>query len=389
MPTIKVQVDGKIAKNLTPEEKIVCGNEDYQVEFEFDEKWSSVKFKTGLFVFNGNLVPVIFEENVCPMPIIENTTLLAIGVMSNDGLLKTTTPAYADCLKSASDLAKNNIPAPSKDVYGEIIALLNKYLAQGSSGGEKEIVKVPIELNEPIEVTNLTVEEFKNLSERYARGEIVIVGELTSEEFTFLQDVYIRSDKGEYTWRIVSQIPHGGKLSTGVYEITWSDSKQKIYLTVGVYNLGNLPDPNEEVNIGKVIGMELVDGVAQYVAVDLPKVKEALTSPSETWTPDEQAAACKTIGALKEDTTETTYDQLYVKNADGTFRMIDIQPVGGQWVGGGIPRYSSGGCFAVNDPTWDTAAANKRYVDGKVGDIEKALDSIIAIQESLIGGGTV
>ena len=33
--------------------------------------------------------------------------------------------------------------------------------------------------------------------------------------------------------------------------------------------------------------------------------------------------------------------------------------------------------------------ATKDYVDEKVGDIEAALDGIIAIQESLIGGETV
>ena len=38
------------------------------------------------------------------------------------------------------------------------------------------------------------------------------------------------------------------------------------------------------------------------------------------------------------------------------------------------------------DPTDTDDAVNKGYVDGLVGDIETALDSIIAIQEQLIGG---
>lgn len=134
MPTIKVRVIGKIAENLTPEVKIVCGNEDYQVEFEFDEPWQSANFKTGLFIYNGKLVAQPFDGAVCPMPIIENTTLLAIGVKTSDGELYTTTPAYADCLKSANDLATNKIPAPTKDVYDEIIALINKYIGQGGGG---------------------------------------------------------------------------------------------------------------------------------------------------------------------------------------------------------------------------------------------------------------
>lgn len=38
-------------------------------------------------------------------------------------------------------------------------------------------------------------------------------------------------------------------------------------------------------------------------------------------------------------------------------------------------------------PTDDTDAVNKMYVDDKVGSIETALDSIIAIQNSILGGG--
>ena len=134
MPTIRVQVRGKVATNLTPEEKLVCWNEDYEVEFDFDESWAGVNFKTGLFIRNGELMAQPFDGNICAVPRIENTTLLAVGVKSSDGRLFTTTPAFVDCLKSASDLATNKIPAPTKDVYDEIIALINKYIGQGGGG---------------------------------------------------------------------------------------------------------------------------------------------------------------------------------------------------------------------------------------------------------------
>ena len=42
--------------------------------------------------------------------------------------------------------------------------------------------------------------------------------------------------------------------------------------------------------------------------------------------------------------------------------------------------------FYVGAPVFGVHAANKQYVDDLVGNIETALDSIIAIQESLIGG---
>lgn len=180
MPTIKVRVSGKIAENLTPEVKIVCGNEDYKVHFEFEEPWGGANFKTGLFIYNGKLVAQPFDGNVCPMPIIENTTLLAIGVKTSDGELYTTTPAYADCLKSASDLATNKIPAPSKDVYDEIIELLNKYIANSDltdyqkkvdenlQTESKEIVGAINELHDREDKQGLTEEQVRGIVQETA-----------------------------------------------------------------------------------------------------------------------------------------------------------------------------------------------------------------------------
>lgn len=47
---------------------------------------------------------------------------------------------------------------------------------------------------------------------------------------------------------------------------------------------------------------------------------------------------------------------------------------------------SDGRLVNVDSPSDDYDAANKLYVDTAIGDIETALDGIIAIQESLIGG---
>lgn len=48
--------------------------------------------------------------------------------------------------------------------------------------------------------------------------------------------------------------------------------------------------------------------------------------------------------------------------------------------------YGNGKISNLGTPTADTDAVNKGYVDTAVGDIESALDAIIAIQEQLIGG---
>lgn len=250
MPTIKVRVSGKIAENLTPEVKIVCGNEDYQVEFEFDEPWGSANVKTGLFIYNGKLVAQPFDGAVCPMPIIENTTLLAIGVKTSDGELYTTTPAYADCLKSASDLVTNKIPAPSKDVYDEIIALINKYIEQGG-GIDEEAVK-----------------------------------QLIKEETA---DLVAENDRDEF-------------------------------------------------------------------------VKGGLTESTETWTDDDKAKACETIGALKKPANPAR-GSVVTMQGDGTVGTTQmVQESATPW---SIPLRDGNGCIKGATPKVATDLTPKAYVDEK------------------------
>ena len=136
MATIKVRVQGEIATNLTPEVRLVCQNEKYDVEFEFDESWSNSNFKTALFIYNGQLIAIPFDGTVCKIPKLFDTQLLHIGVKSSDVEgLHTTTPARVGCLLSASDLTADEIPAPTQDVYDEIIALLNQYISGGGGSG--------------------------------------------------------------------------------------------------------------------------------------------------------------------------------------------------------------------------------------------------------------
>lgn len=87
--------------------------------------------------------------------------------------------------------------------------------------------------------------------------------------------------------------------------------------------------------------------------------------------------------------TSTFYNQcaykVYGISPDGTQRLIPIcfHNYAGQYT---IPQYSANGALYVGTPTADGHAATKQYVDNAIGDIETALDSIIAIQNSLIGG---
>lgn len=140
MPVLEVNVSGKIANNPDKSQNIVCGNGDYIVKFNFSQEWSGHNVKTALFVFNRKTVPVVFEGDSCDAPIVDNAELCAIGVKA--GEIYTTTPAYFNCLKSISDIG-GEIAPPTKDVYDEIMELLNKALSGGTTipiGGKKNQV---------------------------------------------------------------------------------------------------------------------------------------------------------------------------------------------------------------------------------------------------------
>ena len=103
---------------------IVCGNKDYKINFSFDEEWESRNVKTARFFFNGKYEEVVFTGNICDVPVLSNTTGVYIGVFSGD--IYTTTPAYIPCDKSILCLGGSAHAEPPKDVYNEIIELINE-----------------------------------------------------------------------------------------------------------------------------------------------------------------------------------------------------------------------------------------------------------------------
>ena len=127
-------------------------------------------------------------------------------------------------------------------------------------------------------------------------------------------------------------------------------------------------------NDQKVILTHIHDGIDDSDAATVGQVKAVdLTEPKEL-APERQAQTRKNIGAIGDG---DAVQQLYIVGA-----LIAADD--------GV-QFDFGGCQVhnVGEPLDDMDAANKGYVDGLVGDISSALDSILAIQESLIGGGTV
>lgn len=121
---IIIDVANKIASLANPEDFLVCGNNDYDIEFRFDGDWEGVIAKTAVFVYGNTPVYMPFDGNICDGISIENSTICAIGVFAGD--LKTTTAAVINCEPSIRDLANGVPKPPSSEVYDQIMKLLDK-----------------------------------------------------------------------------------------------------------------------------------------------------------------------------------------------------------------------------------------------------------------------
>lgn len=117
---IAVNVQRKIA-TAAKDALYVCGNSDFSIRFAFDEEWSGQEVKTARFNYGGRSADIVFSGDVCPVPVIDNSTHFYVGVYAGD--LRTTTPAYVSARKSI--LCGGNLPAdPPPDVYTQIMEML-------------------------------------------------------------------------------------------------------------------------------------------------------------------------------------------------------------------------------------------------------------------------
>ena len=104
--------------------RIVCGNSDYAVRFDFDEEWEAYDLKTARFITEGGFfTDVQFTGSDCAVPVLTGTRTLLVGVFAGD--VRTTTPAYIPAIPCITD--NGGIPAaPPPDVYAQ---LMNRFAA--------------------------------------------------------------------------------------------------------------------------------------------------------------------------------------------------------------------------------------------------------------------
>lgn len=130
MPEIRISVRNRTAKNVH-NDTYVCGNGDFKAVFDFDAEWEQFQVKTARIKHDGVYQDVIFTGNECPIPIIENTFKIYIGIFA--GNLFTTTPALvvaSKCIRCGDEPHEE----PEQDVYNQIIEKIDNGMLRGPQG---------------------------------------------------------------------------------------------------------------------------------------------------------------------------------------------------------------------------------------------------------------
>lgn len=85
---------------------IVCGNSNYYLHFKFSPEWESCNQKTAVFVVDGETIKVLFEGDVCKIPLLPSSSYMKFALFSSDanGEQLTTTFLKVSMEHSAADV---------------------------------------------------------------------------------------------------------------------------------------------------------------------------------------------------------------------------------------------------------------------------------------------
>lgn len=124
MDKIKIKIDGRVAE-IESAPEVVTDNTEYEVEFAVDERdgWNPAVPMTALFVRrDARYTAVVMDvgETICTMPTQTGTNIVYVGLTQDD--MRTTTPATIKVYRSIRTVASDPLPAPTEDVYAQILA---------------------------------------------------------------------------------------------------------------------------------------------------------------------------------------------------------------------------------------------------------------------------
>lgn len=123
MNYIKITVREKRAK-CNGRERIVCGNSDYVIKFDFDDEWAAYDTKTARFVYDGGkYTDVQFTGDEVGVPVLRDTRTVSVGCYAGD--IRTTTAALIQAVPCCTD--PDGTPAdPAPDVYNQLMERFDK-----------------------------------------------------------------------------------------------------------------------------------------------------------------------------------------------------------------------------------------------------------------------
>lgn len=124
MDKIKIAITGRVAAVVALPE-VVADNAEYEVDFALDprEGWDMSLPITALFVRrDGSYTARILDagETSCTMPPQTGTNIVYVGLTQDD--MRTTTTATIKVRRSIRTVANDPLPAPTEDVYAQILA---------------------------------------------------------------------------------------------------------------------------------------------------------------------------------------------------------------------------------------------------------------------------
>lgn len=374
---ITIEIKDKIATCLT-ELPVVCGNADYVVDFAFDEEWNEHEVKTAIFVVNGKATPQVFAGNVCPIPVIQNTLIVWVGVFAgtvDDGTLSTSTPALVKCIPCITD--GDNVPmAPPDDVYNQIIALIEAGMLKGEQGekgekgdkGDAGAIKFMAVTSLPTE--NIATDAIYLLPMPDGTG-----------DNTFAEYVYI-DGKWEVLGSVALNVDHSEYVKFTDYATTrragvikWTGTNYGIYID-GVNGNISLAQPSNTDIDNRNANNDTVKAITLKI-LDYA-FKMAATTNTETWTDEEKASACETIGAVKKPATGAENGSFNVVMPNGTIRQVNLAYSNYPSINA-IPVFNTNKTIMVNDAVADTDAPNwgqvKKYVDDLIAELRAMIES--------------
>lgn len=228
MPTIHVNVKNRVA-TANGDSRIINGNSDYNIEFDFDAEWADLNNKVGIFAYNDAAAhkwayqTVMFSGNTCAVPILRDIHCVYVGVTA--GNVRVTTPAKVQCRLSISDHADTEDP-PSADVWGQILAKLDELQTEIDEIKEGEVWEKICQVT----TTEDTTAIYQSFGRNYKKIRAIFLGESTD---ACIARIYPNTETKP-----------GGSDIAQIFSTSYANAGK--YTIVGVFSTAKYPSSNDK-----------------------------------------------------------------------------------------------------------------------------------------------